>query len=283
MRAIPAYAKINLSLEVLRRRPDGYHDLVSLLQTVSLADELTFEDSDRVELSFDDSGLQTEDNLVLRAAFLLRHTYGVKAGAAITLRKRTPVAAGLGGGSSDAATTLQELVSLWELPVKGEELVGLAARLGSDVPFFLTGGRALVEGRGELVTPLPDGPATWYVLAKPDGGLETKTVFESLAAESMSDGEVTRALASGRSAEGQSPFGFNGLQETAFRICPAARRCFDALQEASGRPVILSGSGPTSVAWAGANQGAEEAARSMRDRGFWSEAVRCVGREESVE
>jgi 4-diphosphocytidyl-2-C-methyl-D-erythritol kinase len=187
----------------------------------------------------------------------------------------------LGGGSSDAATTLKQLTQLWDLELGEDELLALAADLGSDVPFFVTGGRAFVEGRGEVVRALPDTPRTSYVLAKPFEGLETRRVFQALPESALSSGEDTRRLAFEPQDPNSGPFGVNGLQETAFLLSPGARTCWEKLHHASGGPVILSGSGPTSVAWIRGQAEAEEVVRSMRTKGFWAQAVVSVGREES--
>jgi 4-diphosphocytidyl-2-C-methyl-D-erythritol kinase len=158
-----AHAKINLTLDVLGRRPDGYHELRSVMQTVSLADELTVEAAPHLSLEVDRDGSsppghagvpEGRANLVWRAAEELRRRRGYQGGARLRLCKRIPAAAGLGGGSSDAAATLLSLNALWGLRCSRADLVEVAAALGSDVPFFLWGGTALVSVRGERVQPL---------------------------------------------------------------------------------------------------------------------------------
>ena len=165
---LEAPAKINLTLEVTGRREDGYHDIASIMQTVDLTDELTFDEAEELTLECDAPELQTEDNLVLRAARLLRQHAGVDRGARIGLRKRIPHPAGLGGGSSDAATALTGLCRLWGLDMTARDLTPLAASLGSDIPFFLHGGTALVSGRGEKVRPLPAAELGWIIILAPD-------------------------------------------------------------------------------------------------------------------
>ncbi len=152
---LKAYAKINLTLEVLGRREDGYHDIVSILQTIDLHDTLTLEPAQDMALECDQSELEGPDNLVLKAAALLREATGCHQGARLKLQKGIPLAAGLGGGSSDAAAALLGLSRLWGLGLSAEKLMPLAAKLGSDVPFFLYGGTAMAQGRGEIVRPLP--------------------------------------------------------------------------------------------------------------------------------
>ena len=149
------YAKINLTLEVLRRREDGYHELASLVHTIGLADDLHIDSANELLTRAEGLDIEPETNFVSRAAQLLASAARVRAGAELTLKKRIPAAAGLGGGSSDAATTLVGLNTLWGTRVTLAELIELAAELGSDVPFFVRGGAALMRGRGEDLEILP--------------------------------------------------------------------------------------------------------------------------------
>src|SRR5439155_13291328 len=161
-----AYAKLNLGLEVTGRRDDGYHEIVSVMKLVDLYDTLAFAPSDgEITVECDNPVLAAEgrSNLVWRAARLLRETARVEKGAVIELRKRIPLASGLGGGSSDAAATLRGLSQLWGKALPKDQMRNLATVLGSDVPFFLEGGTALVEGRGDRVIPLPAPPPGWAV------------------------------------------------------------------------------------------------------------------------
>lgn len=197
---IRAPAKINWTLEVLGRRTDGYHEILSVAQTIGLWDELRLEPAADLQLHL--SGLplsgadQGEGNLVLRAARLLQAEAGSKGGAHIYLHKGIPLAAGLGGGSSDAAAALRGLNRLWDLGLDLQALHDLATRLGSDVPFFLVGGTALLSGRGERVTPLPDIPARTLVVAVPPGRVRDKTAraYEHLHPVHYTDGSRTRCF-----------------------------------------------------------------------------------------
>src|SRR5450759_4610317 len=173
---VRAYAKINLTLDVKGRRADGYHELATVMQTVDLHDTLclTSAGDGRVGIVCTRPELGNEENLAARAAQLLRERFSISQGVLIELRKRIPVAAGLGGGSSDAAAVLLALQRWWRLPPSLSELQALAATLGSDVPFFLTGGLALCEGRGERVTPLAalwPSSIRWLLLLKPAIGI----------------------------------------------------------------------------------------------------------------
>ena len=246
---VQAPAKVNLTLEVLGKRPDGYHDIASVMQAISLFDTLTFLPSDEIEVLAEIEELETQDNLVYRAAVLLKETSGVSAGAEIRLEKQIPLAAGLGGGSSDAAATLLGLDRLWSLGLGEEELKELAAQLGSDVPFFLTGGTALVEGRGERVSNVKTPPTLWLVLAFPDHRLENKTAtaYKSLSHTDHTDGRRTADLVKRIEAGSEITHDsfFNVFDRVANQIFPGIDGSWSILQEASGGPVHLSGAGPT--------------------------------------
>jgi 4-diphosphocytidyl-2-C-methyl-D-erythritol kinase len=180
---VQAPAKVNLTLRVLGKRLDGYHTLESVIQTITLSDSLTFESAaEGLFFSCSDPVLEGEDNLVMRAARLLQTHSAVPRGARIHLEKRIPQQAGLGGGSSDAATALSALNELWDLHLPLEDLTTLATDLGSDVPFFLNGPTAIVGGRGELVRPVAHNTAAYVVLAKPGAGLATADVYSRLQA-----------------------------------------------------------------------------------------------------
>jgi len=190
---LKACAKLNLRLEVLGKRPDGYHDLWSVFHLVTLCDELEFQplENGRIVLSCNDGHLPVnEKNLAVKAARLLQRSFGSKEkggsqddwlpGAKITLTKNIPVGAGLGGGSSDAAAALQGLAELWGLELSGPEFHDLALELGSDVPFFLTGGTALVTGRGENIKPLDWKQTCHFVIVYPGFGVSTAWAYKNL-------------------------------------------------------------------------------------------------------
>jgi 4-diphosphocytidyl-2-C-methyl-D-erythritol kinase len=241
-----APAKVNLTLEVLGRRADGYHDICSVVQAISLADELTFAPAPDVTLRCDEPDLQGPENLVWRAADLLRRSAGVRQGAAIALAKRIPVAAGLGGGSSDAAACLRGLNALWRVDLGVERLMDLAAHLGSDVPFFmLPRGCALAEGRGERLTPLPPLPRRWLVLVKPPIGISAAAAYGALDATEWSDGTHTRAWLAQAKSLGTVPAPFNGLEPAALRAAPEAAAARDTLLAADAPYAVMSGSGST--------------------------------------
>ena len=199
-----ARAKINLTLEVLGRRGDGYHEVKTILQTVDLSDRLAIEPSSDLKVECDQAEINGEDNLVWSAAIALAHRCGIAPRARIVIHKGIPVSMGLGGGSSDAAAALVALNQLWQLGLSGGQLAETAAEIGSDASFFLTGGTALGEGRGELITQLPGLPSIPVTLICPNVALPRKTaaMYSLLNSAQFSDGGSTdnfaRILLEGR-------------------------------------------------------------------------------------
>ena len=247
MLRVDAPAKINLSLQVIGRRPDGYHELRSVLQTVTVLDTLTFVPAADTSLHVSDPVLQTPDNLVLRAAEILQRRTGQRRGVEITLDKHIPHAAGLGGGSSDAATTVLALDRLWGTHLGKSDRLQVAAELGSDVPFFLVGGTARVAGRGEIVEALPRVPETWYVLVKPAFAVSTAAIFRALQPNEWSDGEATEDLVKHIRMGGTPRFGPNDLMAPLFRLYSEARDCYDLVLSLRPDDITVSGSGATIV------------------------------------
>ena len=177
-----AYAKVNLTLAVGEKRPDGYHEVVSVMQRVSLHDTLTAErTANGISLTCSDPALPAgEENLAHRAASLFFRETGIAGGAALTLEKRIPSQAGLGGGSSDAASALLALRKLYAPALPDTELETMAAALGSDVPFFIRGGTQLATGRGEVLSPLPPLTDGWFVIVKPTESFSTPSMYRRL-------------------------------------------------------------------------------------------------------
>jgi 4-diphosphocytidyl-2-C-methyl-D-erythritol kinase len=270
---VPAYAKINLTLAVLGKRADGYHDLSSVMQTISLHDtlRLTSNRARRIIARSDSPDLNTPDNLALRATLALRDAVGDDSiGAEIELRKAIPSPGGLGGGSSDAASVLHALNALWGTRLPHERLAELAAALGSDVPYFLTGGTALIAGRGEHVTPLPDAQPVWLVLARPPVAVSTAAVYRALAPADYATAEDTDAVVQAIQRDEPLPLDrlSNALEAPVLRDYPQIAATRDALL-ASGAPVArMSGSGPTLYAPFGALVDASRVYTSARSRGL---------------
>lgn len=270
---------MNLSLEVLGKRADGYHDLVTILQAVDLSDRLTLEAATIIELKTTEELKTTgeelpadQENLVWQAALLLRDTAGIDRGARITLDKRIPVAAGLGGGSSDAAAALWGLNHLWGLRWSTERLSELGVRLGMDVPFFLLGGRALATGRGELLEPLPSARGFALVLANPRVSVSTRQVYSRVPPTLRGDGSRTwaliTALATGNSSRVAGGL-YNNLEPVVEPLCPAVRSIKRALLDAGALGAVMSGSGPTVFGLARSHDHARQI-RNRVSRGSWS-------------
>ena len=255
MLVVQAPAKLNLFLHVLGERPDGYHELETLFERIDLADELTFEPADAsLSLTCDDPTLSVgEENLVLQAARLLQHTCRVPRGARIHLRKRIPIAAGLGGGSSDAASTLLALNALWRLELPMAELLRLGATLGSDVSFFLYQVPfAIGQGRGERCESIPVDSCLAHVLVTPSARVSTKDVYDGLrqsrqfglTAPHASISMLVHALSNGSLVE-LAPGLWNDLEPEAIRRCPVSGLIQSRLRESQCLGALVSGSGPT--------------------------------------
>lgn len=244
---IPAPAKVNLFLEVLGRRPDGYHEIATLMVAIGLADELEFAPADGsgLTLTCDAPDLPTgADNLVLKAAARLREETGCTAGAAIRLAKRVPWAAGLGGGSSDAAAALVGLNGLWNLGLPPADLARIGAGIGSDVPFFLNGPAAWCTGRGEVVEPVTVGRPLDLVLVKPPEGLATADVYRRVRVpEAPADGAAARTALAAGDVEALGRALFNRLQEPAMELSPAVADWHRRLRAAGAEWTLMSGSG----------------------------------------
>jgi 4-diphosphocytidyl-2-C-methyl-D-erythritol kinase len=267
-------AKVNLFLEVLRKRPDGYHDLATLMLAVSLYDTLEIQEcqADEVRLECDQAGLSTgPDNLVVRAAQLVRERFGIRKGLQVRLWKRIPLAAGLAGGSSDAAAMLAGLNRLWRLGLDQDELIRLGGELGSDVSFFFAPPAAWCTGRGEVVQPVPLGRPLDLVLVCPPVGLSTAQVFGRLKVpEGPEDGSRLRQAVTAGDVEELGRRLHNRLQPTAEELCPAVAEWCQRL--AGIRPVgqLMTGSGSTVFALARDSVDALRITRqlcSLRDEG----------------
>ena len=197
MLTLQAPAKINLTLEVLGKRSDGFHEIKSVVQTISLCDRLIFNLSDDISFLSSLPGWKAEESLVLKAVNLLREATGCKKGVSIEIEKSIPLFAGLGGDSSDGAATIIGLNRLWELKLPKEKMLELTAKLGSDVPLFLSGGTVLMEGKGEKVSELPPYPHMWLVILVPDvetGQGKTGQMYSRIKPSQYSDGGITDRL-----------------------------------------------------------------------------------------
>lgn len=239
---VPAPAKLNLFLHITGRRPDGYHLIESVFMLIDWQDRLHFDLRTDGQITRQDlSGMRLPDNdLIVRAARALQAATGCTAGAEIGVDKSIPAQAGMGGGSSDAATTLLALNRLWGLKLPRPALEAIGLELGADVPFFLRGRNAWVEGIGDIITPLDQAqhlPAQRFVVIKPDTGLDTKLIFSSPSLKRDSQ----RATISDFAAK-HFDFGHNDLQPVAHTLCPDVKKAIDLL-EAHGLHGRMTGSG----------------------------------------
>ncbi|MBI4355236.1 MAG: 4-(cytidine 5'-diphospho)-2-C-methyl-D-erythritol kinase [Candidatus Omnitrophica bacterium] len=268
---VEAPAKVNLYLRVVGKRPDGYHTLETVLERVDLADELTLTKRPRgLRLICDDRRLPTgPGNLIVRAARALEELVGARLGAAVRLRKRIPIAAGLGGGSSDAAATLLGLRRLYDLPVTDDELVAVGRRLGCDVPFFLTQAKAAwATERGDLCETLPaNGLRLWHVLATPRATLLTKAVYQTGRFARPARPATAHRWAHLVRDDGPAQIGealFNSLEPAAATLCPVTRQMKVLLLTSGCVGACLSGSGPTVFGLAADHQAAKRIAERVR-------------------
>jgi 4-diphosphocytidyl-2-C-methyl-D-erythritol kinase len=243
---LPSFAKINWTLRILGRRPDGYHEVATVLQSVSLCDELVFErrDDAQISLTCDDPAIPVDDsNLVVRAARALSNRHG----ADIKLFKKIPAKGGLGGGSSNAAVTLLALNQLWRLNRAEGDLRQIGAWLGADVPFFFNGGTAVAKGIGTQTERLPDVPAQHLIIITPNASVSTTTAYAALNAPSLTTTDSVSILSSSFTEpfsgdSSQWPL-HNDFEGVIFEREPEIKRAKLALLEAGARGALLAGSG----------------------------------------
>ena len=251
---LPSFAKINWSLRVLGRRPDGYHEISTTLQTISLHDDLLFERNDSGEISFwcDDPNIPIgEDNLVVRAARSLKERYSLAAvGVDIRLHKRIPTKAGLGGGSSNAAVTLLALNRLWQIAAAVPDLATIAGNIGADVPFFLFGGSAVATGTGTTLSELPDDDVTYLIALHPRASISTAEAYKALNSPSLTSNNPIPILAgspqAGHSYKSTSAAVRalqNDFESVVFEMEPEIKRAKAALTRAGAENALLTGSG----------------------------------------
>lgn len=278
---LKAPAKINWFLRVTGKRRDGYHDIQSLMQRVSLYDSLAFEASDDIEI-VTDTAIPLGENLVYRAAVMLKEASGTKSGARITLRKAIPMAAGLAGGSTDAASTLVGLNRLWGLGLPVPELWDMASALGSDIPFFLSSPAALVEGRGEIVTPLRLTRPFTLLLAKPPIRVSTRWAYSEVRELTKKCNNIklfVQALEAG-DIQSVKPLVYNDLEGPVLRRHPSVRELKDRMLEEGALLASMSGSGPTMFGVFASGAMAEKAARAIS--AGWSRVVETLTEEGPV-
>jgi len=273
-------AKINLVLEVLRKRPDDYHDIRSVMQSIGLCDQITIEEhpiARHFELHTDTMSCPVDEkNLVWQAICWLREATGFDTGLAVTIEKRIPIGGGLGGGSSNAGTVLSALVARYGLDIDRKDLFRIASRIGSDVSFFLVGGTALATERGEIVRKAPDLPQTAFVLANPNFSVDTAKVYAALRPREMAaDGRDPTENACAAFLD--HPHGPKRWELMKNDLQPAARRLYPRIDEVLAMfsalgidRAMLSGSGATVFAPVASLDAGKELVVRLETAGFWA-------------
>ena len=247
---VKAPAKINLTLDVLYKRQDGYHELEMIMTTIDLADrlELTLLEDDVIKIHSHNRFVPDDErNLAYQAAVKLKELFQIKKGVEITIEKNIPVAAGLAGGSSDGAACLRGLNKLWGLNLSMDELAEIGAQIGSDVPFCVYGGTALAKGRGEQITPLPSPPNCWVVLAKPAIGVSTSMVYENLNLEGIKHPNTKAMIDAIDQRDFQAICNHLGnvLETVTLKHYPEVKQIKEYMKRFGADGVLMSGSGPT--------------------------------------
>lgn len=246
-----AYAKVNLGLDVIRRREDGYHEVRMIMQTVDICDVLTFTRQERpgIVVTTDKEELPgDESNLIYKAARLVTETCSVREGIKIELQKRIPMAAGMAGGSTDAAAVFHGMNEMFGLGMDEDEMCALGVKIGADIPYCVKGGTALAEGIGEILTKLPDAPACVVLVAKPDIDVSTKYVYENLHAESLEyhpDIDGMRAAIEEGDLRGMAERMGNVLETVTVNAYPVIREIKEVMKKSGAWNALMSGSGPT--------------------------------------
>lgn len=271
-----AYAKINPVLDVLRRREDGYHELRMIMQTVNIYDTLELVKSESgIRLTCDTGLLPCDDgNIVYRAARLMQETFSLKEGIEIHLTKKIPMAAGMAGGSADAAATLHGMNELFDLKLTPEKLCELGVKLGADVPYCIMGGTMLAEGIGEKLTALPPMPECRLVVAKPDFDVSTKYVYENLHANSLKEHpDVDGMIAAIRAndLEAVATCMENVLETVTVRKYPQISELKNLMCNMGALNALMSGSGPSVFGLFTDEKAAEDCATEIRKNGLASQ------------
>lgn len=269
---LKAYAKINLGLDVVGKREDGYHNVKMIMQTIRLFDRITLErnDSGRITLSTNLPYLPAnENNLVYRALDIMREKYHIKDGIHADIHKRIPVSAGLAGGSTDAAAAFVGMNQMFELGVSQDTMMEYAVTLGADIPFCIMRGTALSEGIGEILTPLPPMPDCWFLVVKPVFSISTKAVYENLKLNQLSSHPDIDSMI--EALRNEDLFGItsrleNVLEHVTKDLYPNIERIKECMLEKGAHGALMSGSGSTVFGIFTDRGKAERALDGCRDR-----------------
>ena len=283
---LPSFAKINLHLQVIGRRADGFHDLCTVFQTISLHDTMTVSAADEIRMTCGDDAIPADErNLVVRAALTLCEQYKLQCGASIHLEKRIPAPGGLGGGSSNAAVALLALRKLWALDIPIEDLHPIAERLGSDVPFFLYGGTALGMGRGEIVEVIDDFTEKCMLVVTPDVAVATRDAFKRLKVQALTKQESKRKLQICRFDLESADFKYtafkNDFEISVFATYPEVERVKNTLLDLGADQAMLSGSGGSVFAVFDKEETRQTAMKALDKEVTWRKfAVATISRNE---
>ena len=283
---LPSFAKINWNLQIFGKRADGFHELCTVFQTVSLHDTLIFSENKNLILESNDEKIPNgKNNLIIKAAELLKTRFGIESGAKIFLEKNIPFPGGLGGGSSNAAIALLGLAKLWNIEIGFEELKDLASEIGSDVPFFLYGGTALGTGRGTEIFPLEDVAEKFLLIVTPDEKISTADAFAQLDATHLTKFESERILQIRRNEAQKLDLRLddlkNDFEASVFRIAPGIKRVKETLLELGARAAILSGSGASVFAIFDKEETRQATQKAIEFEKTWRKfAVATISRDE---
>ena len=275
-----APAKVNLFLEIVGKRPDGYHEVRTVLQHVDLCDEIRIIEGGK-GISVESHGLaspQEEENLAHRAATLFSQTCGIQTGVRIQITKHIPLGAGMGGGSSDAATTLWGLNHLFQTNLPPEELHRLGAQLGSDVPFFLDGPTVWACGRGDELHSLPLFPVSWLLIAYPGFPVSTTWAYTNLELTGGDKSIRVRTAAEKGNYEPLLTLSWNRFEEIVFRRYPVVRQLKEYLEACGARPALMTGTGSAVFGRARTREDAEGWAGQLREKGYAVFVVQTLSR-----
>lgn len=283
---LPAFAKINWFLEIQGKRADGYHEVCTAFQTVSLHDNLIFSENDQIELTCNTAGVPTnKNNLIIRAATKLREEFEIKKGAKIYLEKNIPSPGGLGGGSSDAAVALIGLVKLWDLKVDFERLCEIGVSLGSDVPFFFYGGTAIGKGRGTEIFPVQDIAEKYLLIVTPDVSVSTAEAYKRLNAPNLTN-EASKSILKICCVEPEKGISQlsnprNDFENVIFEIEPEIKRVKKRLLETGAKHALMSGSGASVFAIFENEETRQASLVALKNEQSWRKfAVATISREE---
>ncbi len=282
----PSFAKINWFLRVLGKRPDGFHELCTVFQTVSLHDNLTFSNHNEIVLTCEDKKIPTDEkNLIIKAALELKQKFNIKMGAKVHLEKNIPAPGGLGGGSSNAAAAFLGLIKLWKIEIDFAELLEIGKKLGSDVPFFFFGGTALGTGRGTEILPLDDLTENHLLIITPNVNVSTAEAFARLSAPHLTNKSSKSILQiccdEAKTLDLRHSLLINDFETSVFKIEPEIERVKEKLLELKAKHTLLSGSGASVFAIFESRSQLQSAFDELKTEQTWRKfTVRTISRQE---